>query len=101
MLQLYCCFCCKLLNFVITSPVAIINTSMPNREYCTVPSSQPFIVLMFSVCQDLPLDGSHPVLLYGYGGFNISITPTFSISRIVLMNNLAGVIAVANIRGGG
>ena len=48
----------------------------------------------------LKLDGTNPTMLYGYGGFNISLTPSFSIANAVWMEN-GGVYAVPNLRGGG
>ncbi|MAL83625.1 MULTISPECIES: prolyl oligopeptidase family serine peptidase [Idiomarina] len=46
------------------------------------------------------LDGSNPTILYGYGGFNISLTPSFSIANAAWLE-MGGVYAVANLRGGG
>ena len=48
----------------------------------------------------LKLDGKNPTILYGYGGFNISLTPSFSIANAVWMEQ-GGVYAVPNLRGGG
>ena len=48
----------------------------------------------------LELDGTNPTLLYGYGGFNVSLTPRFRITMVPWLEN-GGVYAQANIRGGG
>lgn len=48
----------------------------------------------------LELNGQNPTYLYGYGGFGISLTPSFSVSNLVWME-LGGMFAVANLRGGG
>ncbi len=48
----------------------------------------------------IKLDGTNPTLLYGYGGFDIPLTPGFSVGALVWME-MGGVYAVANLRGGG
>ncbi|MFQ5670982.1 MAG: prolyl oligopeptidase family protein [Acidobacteriota bacterium] len=50
--------------------------------------------------KNLPLDGNRATLLYGYGGFGISLQPRFSVTRLAWME-MGGVFAMANLRGGG
>lgn len=58
------------------------------------------VPMMISYKKGLKLDGSNPTILYGYGGFNVSLTPSFSVSNAVWME-LGGIYAVPNLRGGG
>ena len=58
-------------------------------------------VPMFIVAKKgLKLDGSNPTYLYGYGGFDISLTPSFSVANLEWLE-MGGVYAMANLRGGG
>ncbi|MBX9733412.1 MAG: prolyl oligopeptidase family serine peptidase [Chitinophagaceae bacterium] len=58
------------------------------------------IPMMITHKKGIKLDGNNPTLLYGYGGFSSSLTPYFSTSNIILLEN-GGVFATANLRGGG
>jgi len=58
------------------------------------------VPMFLSHRKGLALNGNNPTLLRGYGGFNISVTPYFSIGALQWMN-MGGVYAVANLRGGG
>jgi prolyl oligopeptidase len=58
------------------------------------------IPLFITHRRNLPLNGQNPTYLYGYGGFDISITPSFSVANLVWME-MGGVYAVPNLRGGG
>ncbi|KAL8524259.1 hypothetical protein ACS0TY_014004 [Phlomoides rotata] len=85
------------------------ETTVPGFDRTEFEATQVFVsskddtkIPIFIVAKKgVELDGSHPCLLYGYGGFNISIKPDFVSSRIVLAKHLDVVYCSANIRGGG
>ena len=58
------------------------------------------IPIFLTYKKDLDKDGKNPVLLYGYGGFNISLNPNFSTNRIPFIES-GGIYAQVNLRGGG
>ena len=58
------------------------------------------VPLFLAYKKGLELDGDRPTYLYGYGGFNISLTPSFAASDLVWLER-GGILAVANLRGGG
>ena len=58
------------------------------------------VPMMITYKKGTKLDGTNPTMLYAYGGFNISLTPSFSIANAVWLEN-GGIYAVPNLRGGG
>ena len=76
-----------------TSDFAVTQMFYPSRDGTQIP--------MFLVHRrDLELNGDNPTLLYGYGGFDISLTPNFTAAWLPWLSR-GGVYAVANLRGGG
>jgi len=89
-------------SLVVRSTVADFNPEQYTCEQVFVPSKDGTRVPMFIVAaKGFTKDGSAPALLYGYGGFNISLTPSFSTSKMCFVRSFNAVYAIANLRGGG
>ncbi|MEO8252945.1 MAG: prolyl oligopeptidase family serine peptidase [Flavobacterium sp.] len=58
------------------------------------------VPMLITYKKGLQLNGKNPTILYGYGGFNVSLTPSFSIANAVWIEN-GGILAIPNLRGGG
>lgn len=85
----------------ITTKVHNFNPDEFSVNQVFYPSADGTQVPMFIIGRrDLVNDGSSPCLLYGYGGFNHSLTPSFSLPHTFFVQHF-GIVAVANIRGGG
>jgi prolyl oligopeptidase len=86
---------------LIFTPKVDFNPEEYVTEQLTYPSKDGTMVNMFVTHRkDIEKNGKNPVLLYGYGGFNISLTPGFSAMRIPFIQS-GGIYVVANLRGGG
>jgi len=84
-----------------SSEVAGLNPDDYVTEQVFYTSSDGTKVPMFlTYRKDLKRDGTNPVYLYGYGGFNITLNPGFSANRVLWLEN-GGIYAQANLRGGG
>lgn len=85
----------------IDKPALDFDFSSYRTEQVFVTSKDGTQVPMFIIgSKDIPKDKKNPTLLYGYGGFNISLSPNFLVSRLVWLER-GGLLAVANLRGGG
>jgi prolyl oligopeptidase len=78
-----------------------IDFSRYEVEQVTYPSKDGTPITMFLAHRKgLQRDGQNPTILTGYGGFNVSMTPTFSASRFFFLES-GGLVAIPNLRGGG
>ncbi len=82
------------------SEVAIDSDQFETRQVFYTSRDGTRVPMIIAHRKGLPLNGQNPTLLYGYGGFNISLTPQFSLTYILWME-MGGVVAVPNLRGGG
>ncbi|MEP7199272.1 MAG: prolyl oligopeptidase family serine peptidase [Chloroflexota bacterium] len=88
-------------NELLESPAVEFDASPYVTRQVFATSKDGTRVPMFLVHRrDLAHDGNNPTLLYGYGGFDIPVTPLFAVSRLVWLE-MGGVLASANLRGGG
>ena len=86
---------------IFRTPKVAFDPSAYETKQVFYPSKDGTEIPMFlTYKKGLKLDGTNPTLLYGYGGFNISLTPSFSSTRVAWLE-MGGVYAVANLRGGG
>lgn len=78
------------------------DASLYEAKQVFYPSKDGTKIPMFLVkSKSAPQNGQLPTYLYGYGGFNISLTPSFSVARLVFVQNFGGLLALPNLRGGG
>ncbi|WP_407333372.1 prolyl oligopeptidase family serine peptidase [Enterovibrio sp. 27052020O] len=79
----------------------VIDSTQLESKQVFYPSKDGTKVPM-TICyrKGIDLDGSHPTILYGYGGFNVSLEPAFN-PNIAVWIEMGGIYAVANLRGGG
>ena len=83
------------------APKVAFNPDEYTTEQVFYPSKDGTKIPMFlTYKKGLKKDGTNPVFLYGYGGFNISLNPSFSTNRLVFLEN-GGIYAQVNLRGGG
>ncbi len=83
------------------SPTTPLDETQFETRQVFYPSKDGTQIPMFITARKgVQLDGNNPVLLYGYGGFNIPVTPSYKVSMAVWLD-MGGVYAVANLRGGG
>ena len=83
-----------------TSGVKIDPTLYESKQVFYISKDGTKVPMILTYKRGMTPNGKNPVMLYGYGGFNISMTPAFSVSNMVFIEN-GGIYAVANLRGGG
>ena len=76
------------------------NNNYTSKQVFYIAKDGTKIPMIITHKKGIQLNGKNPTILYGYGGFNVSLTPTFSITNAVWMEQ-GGVYAVPNLRGGG
>jgi prolyl oligopeptidase len=85
---------------VFRSPIAFDPTPYVTEQIFTTSKDGTRVPVFVTHRKDMPLDGSTPTILYGYGGFDVSITPSFS-KETALWLQMGGAYALATLRGGG